>query len=164
MPLNDRYLMAPMALLCVAAAGPPALLAARGASTAWRVAGAACLLVLLVGAVDQGPRYIERRDSVVDRDTRRTAARDALKPAIPCFPLVVPNHRLKEVAATWLDVDRDQVLDGRLGTPPGSYLWGTEAAMKNILVVEGRQGDVAPPPTAPVVRRVDGWTLMARCP
>jgi hypothetical protein len=40
---------------------------------------------------------------------------------------------------------------------------GTEAAMKNLRVIEGRSGGVAPEPSAPVVRRRRGWTLTARC-
>jgi len=163
-PLNDRYVIATMALLCVAAAAPLALLARRSEGTTSRLVGAACMLILLVGAVDNAPRLIERRDEVVDRDTRRAAARDALRPTIPCLPLVVPNVRLVPVAASWLDVPLDQVIDGRRAIPPGSYLWGTEAAMRNLLVIEGRPGDAAPAPSAPVVRRRDGWTLMARCP
>ena len=163
-PLNDRYVISTMALLCVSAAAPLALIVHRGESSAWRIAAAACMLVLLVGAVDQAPRVIERRDDVVDRDTRRTAAHDALGPDVPCYPLVVPNERLVAVAASWLDVPLDQVLDGHGAAPPGSYLWGTDAAMKNLLVVEGRAGTAAAAPSAPIVRRRDGWTLMARCP
>ena len=162
-PLNDRYLMVTMALLCVAAAAPLAVVLSRSESRLWRFAGAACLLVLAIGAVDQAPRFIERRDSVVDRDTRRNAAHAALRPDIPCLPLVVPNLRFTPVAASWLDVPVDDVRDGRDGVPPGSYLWGTAAAMKDLLVIEGRAGSAPPAPSAPVVRRAGGWTLMARC-
>ena len=163
-PLNDRYVISTMALLCVAAAAPLALIVHGRERNAWRLAAAACMLVLLAGAVDQAPRLSDRRNDVVDRDTRRTAARDALGLDIPCRPLVVPNVRLVPVAASWLDVPLDQVLDGHRAVPPGSYLWGTEAAMRNLLVVEGRAGIAAPRPSAPIVRRRDGWTLMARCP
>lgn len=121
--------------------------------------------VLLVAGylVVEAPRLIDRREQVVDRDTRRTAAHHALGSSLPCAPLVVPNDRLVPVAASWLDVPVGEVLDGRDGVPPGSYLWGTEAAMRNLLVIEGRPGDAAPAPEAPVVRRSGGWTLMASC-
>ena len=161
-PLNDRYLMATMALLCVAAAAPLALVT-RGERSAWRLAGALCLLVLAIGAVAQAPRLVDRRDSIVDRDTRRNAAHAALRPDIPCGPLVLPNNRFIPVAATWLDIPIADVRDGRDGVPPGSYLWGTPAAMRDLLVIEGRVGGVAPAPSAPVVRRAGGWTLSARC-
>ena len=159
-PLNDRYVMVTMALLCVAAAAPVSLLEDTGSR---RVAGAAAVALLLVGAVFQGPRFLYRRDEVVDRATRRAAAHDALRPAIPCHRVVVPNDRLIPVVASWLDVPTADVRDGRAGVPPGSYLWGTAEAMKNIVVIEGRAGGAAPAPSAPVVRRSDGWTLMARC-
>ena len=159
-PFNDRYLMATMALLCVAAAAPITLLA-RG--DPWRLAGAATVAILVAGALFQAPRFLDRRDEVVDRDTRRTAAHDALRPGIPCRPLVLPNNRFISVTASWLDVLITDVRDGRDGIPPGSYLWGTDAAIKNLLVIEGRAGGVAPAPHAPVVRRSDGWTLMADC-
>jgi hypothetical protein len=161
-PLNDRYLITTMALLCVAAAAPLALVA-RGERPAWRLAGAGCLLVLAIGAVDQVPRFVDRRDSVLDRDARRDAAHAALRPGIPCRPLVLPNNRFVPVAASWLDLQLSDVRDGRRGVPPGSYLWGTADAMRNLLVIEGRAGGVAPPPSAPVVRRAGAWTLMARC-
>jgi hypothetical protein len=159
-PLNDRYVMVTMTLLCVAAAGPVALLEDAGT---WRLAGAASVALLLVGAMFQAPRLLDRRDEVVDRATRRAAAHDALRPAVPCRPVVVPNNRLIPVVASWLDVPISDVRDGRGGVPPGSYLWGTAEAMKNIVVIEGRAGGAAPAPSAPVVRRSDGWTLMARC-
>jgi hypothetical protein len=162
-PLNDRYLIATMALLCVAAAAPLALLVARGERRAWRLAGAGCLVVLAIGAVAQVPRFADRRDSVLDRDARRDAAHAALRPGIPCRPLVLPNNRFVPVAASWLDLPLTDVRDGRRGVPPGSYLWGTADAMRNLLVIEGRAGSVAPPPSAPVVRRAGEWTLMARC-
>jgi hypothetical protein len=162
-PLNDRYLIATMALLCVAAAAPLALVVARGERRAWRLAGAGCLVVLAIGAVAQVPRFADRRDSVLDRDARRDAAHAALRPGIPCRPLVLPNNRFVPVAASWLDLPLADVRDGRRGVPPGSYLWGTADAMRNLLVIEGRAGSVAPPPSAPVVRRAGEWTLMARC-
>jgi hypothetical protein len=159
-PMNDRYLMVTMALLCVAAAAPVALLQERGA---WRLAGAACLALLVVGAAFQAPRFADRRDDVVDRKTRRADAHAALEPGVPCRPVVLPNNRLIPVVASWLDVPISQVLDGRDGVPAGSYLWGSDAAMENLVVVEGRAGGAAPAPSAPVVRRSGGWTLTARC-
>jgi hypothetical protein len=159
-PMNDRYLMVTVALLCVAAAAPVALLRESGA---WRLAGAACLALLVVGAAFQAPRFADRRDDVIDRDTRRAAAHDALRPEVPCLPVVLPNNRLIPVVASWLDVPISQVLDGRDGIPPGSYLGGTRAAMQNLVVIEGRAGGVAPVPSVPVVRRSGGWTLTARC-
>ena len=159
-PLNDRYLMVTMALLCVAAAAPVALLEERGA---WRLAGAAGLALLVVGAVFQAPRFLDRRDEVVDRAGRLADAHDALRPDVPCLPLVVPNNRLEPVTAVWLDVPLSDVRDGRDGVPDGSYLWGTPAAMKDIVVIAGRAGGAAPEPSAPVVRRSGGWTLTARC-
>ena len=164
LPLNDRYVLVPMALLCVAAAAPLALLLRAGEPTAWRALGGACMLLLFGGAVVQGPRLLDRRDDVVDRTERRAAARDALRPGVPCLPLVVPNLRLRAPAASWLDVDVDEVRDGLDGIPPGAYLWGTEAAMRNLVVVAGRASAVAHAPSAPVVRRSDGWTLSASCP
>ena len=159
-PMNDRYLMVTMALLCVAAAAPVALLREGGA---WRLAGAACLALLVVGAAFQAPRFADRRAEVVDRATRRADAHAALDPGVPCRPVVLPNNRLIPMVASWLDVPISQVLDGRDGVPPGSYLWGTEAAMENLVVIEGRAGGAAPTPSAPVVRRSGGWTLTARC-
>jgi len=88
---------------------------------------------------------------------------DALRPDVPCLPLVVPNNRLEPVTAVWLDVPLSDVRDGRDGIPDGSYLWGTPAAMKDIVVIAGRAGGAAPEPSAPVVRRSGGWTLTARC-
>jgi hypothetical protein len=158
--MNDRYLMVTMALLCVAAAGPVALLREHGA---WRLAGAGCLALLVVGAALQAPRFSDRRAEVVDRADRRADAHAAIDPGVPCDPVVLPNNRLIPVVASWLDVPISQVRDGRDGVPPGSYLWGTEAAMKNLVVIEGRAGGAAPAPSAPVVRRAGGWTLMARC-
>ena len=159
-PMNDRYLMVTMALLCVAAAAPVALLREGGA---WRLAGAACLALLVVGAAFQAPRFADRRAEVVDRATRRADAHAALDPGVPCRPVVLPNNRLIPMVASWLDVPISQVLDGRDGVPPGSYLWGTEAAMENLVVIEGRAGGAAPTPSAPVVRRSGGWKLTARC-
>jgi hypothetical protein len=159
-PMNDRYLMVTMALLCVAAAAPVALLREHGG---WRLAGAAGLALLVAGAAFQAPRLADRRADVVDRKTRRADARAALDPGVPCRPVVLPNNRLIPVVASWLDAPISQVLDGRGGVPPGSYLWGTDAAMKNLVVVEGRAGGVAAAPSAPVVRRSGGWTLTARC-
>jgi hypothetical protein len=152
--------MVTMALLCVAAAAPVALLQERGA---WRLAGAACLALLVVGAAFQAPRFADRRDDVVDRKARRADAHAALEPGVPCRPVVLPNNRLIPVVASWLDVPIAEVLDGRDGVPPGSYLWGTDAAMENLVVIEGRAGGAAPAPSAPVVRRSGGWTLTARC-
>jgi hypothetical protein len=162
-PLNDRYVIATMALLCVAAAAPLALVVARGERRAWRLTGAACLLLLAIGAIAQAPRFVDRRDTVLDRDARRNAAHAALRPGIPCRPLVLPNNRFVPVAASWLDLPLADVRDGRRGVPPGSYLWGTADAMRDLLVIQGRAGGVAPAPRAPVVRRAGGWTLMARC-
>ncbi len=159
-PLNDRYLMVTMALLCVAAAAPVALLEERGA---WRLAGAAGLALLVAGAAFQAPRFLDRRDEVVDRAARLADAHEALRPDVPCLPLVVPNNRLEPVVAVWLDVPLRDVRDGRDGIPAGSYLWGTPAAMKDIVVIAGRAGGAAPEPSAPVVRRSGGWTLTARC-
>jgi hypothetical protein len=159
-PMNDRYLMVTMALLCVAAAAPVALLREHGA---WRLAGAACLAVLVVGAAFQAPRFSDRRADVVDRADRRADAHAALDPGVPCRPVVLPNNRLIPIVASWLDVSISQVRDGREGVPPGSYLWGTDAAMENLVVIEGRAGGAAPSPSAPVVRRAGGWTLMAGC-
>jgi hypothetical protein len=159
-PLNDRYLMVTMALLCVAAAAPVALLEERGA---WRLAGATGLALLVVGAVLQAPRFLDRRDEVVDRAGRLADAHDALRPDVPCLPFVVPNNRLEPVTAVWLDVPLSDVRDGRDGIPNGSYLWGTPAAMQDIVVIAGRAGGAAPEPSAPVVRRSGGWTLTARC-
>jgi hypothetical protein len=155
--------MTTMALLCVAAAAPLALVVAGGERPMWRLAGAGCLLVLAIGGVFQAPRFIDRRDSVVDRDTRRSAAHDALRPSIPCRPLVLPNNRFAPVVASWLDIPLIDVRDGRRGVPPGSYLWGTAEAMQDLLVITGRAGGAAPAPSAPVVRRAGGWTLLARC-
>lgn len=159
-PMNDRYLMVTMALLCVAAAAPVSLLRETGA---WRAAGAVSLVLLVAGAVVQAPRFVDRRDDVVDRAARRADAHDALRPDVPCRPVVLPNNRLIPVVASWLDVPISQVRDGREGVPPGSYLWGSDAAMKNLVVIEGRAGGAAPAPSAPVVRRSGGWTLTARC-
>jgi hypothetical protein len=55
------------------------------------------------------------------------------------------------------------VRDGRDGFPDGSYLSGTAAATKDIVVIVGRAGGAATQPSAPVVRRHGGWTLAARC-
>jgi len=159
-PMNDRYLMVTMALLCVAAAGPVALLREGGA---WRLAGAAGLALLVVGAALEAPRFADRRADGVDRAERRADAHAALEPGVPCRPVVLPNNRLIPVVASWLDVPIAQVRDGRDGVPPGSYLWGTDAAMENLVVIEGRAGGAAPAPSAPVVRRAGGWTLSARC-
>jgi hypothetical protein len=161
-PLNDRYFIAVMAVLCLLAAAPVALIADAG-ERRWQLAGIACLVLLAIGAVDQAPRFLERRDDVVDRDTRREAAHDAIRAGVPCYPLVVPNNRFVAVTASWLDVPLDDVRDGRDGVPPGSYLWGTEDAMRNLIVVEGRPEQAAPAPSAPVVRRSGGWTLSSRC-
>jgi hypothetical protein len=160
-PLNDRYLMVTMALLCVAAAAPLSLLREHGA---WRLVGAATVVLLVAGAGFQAPRFLDRRDEVVDRDTRRDAAYAALEPDVPCLPVVVPNNRLQPVVASWLDVPLADTRDGRAGIPPGSYLWGTTQAMENLVVIEGREGGAAPAPDAPVVRRSDGWKLSAECP
>jgi hypothetical protein len=159
-PMNDRYLMVTMALLCVAAAAPISLLRETGA---WRAAGAVSLALLVAGAVVQAPRFVDRRDDVVDRASRRADAHDALRPEVPCLPVVLPNNRLIPVVASWLDLPISQVRDGRDGVPRGSYLWGTDAAMENLVVIEGRAGGAAPAPSAPVVRRAGGWTLTARC-
>jgi hypothetical protein len=35
--------------------------------------------------------------------------------------------------------------------------------MENLVVIAGRAGGAAPSPSAPVVRRAGGWTLMAGC-
>jgi hypothetical protein len=158
-PLNDRYLITTMALLCIAAAVGVALLG----SPHRQLAGASCLIVLLIGTVDEGPRLVERRASVVDRTARRSAARDVVRPGVPCTPVVVPNERFVPVVASWLDLPLSNVRDGRSGIPRGSYVWGDEAAMKNLLVIEGRPGSAALAPDAPVIRRRGGWTLSARC-
>jgi hypothetical protein len=159
-PLNDRYLLVTMALLCVSAAAPVALLREAGAP---RLVGAGCLALLVVGAVFQAPRFIDRRDDLADRDARRNDAHAVLEAGIPCRPLVVPNRRMFADVATWLDLPLDDVRDGRDGIPPGSYLWATPEAAENILVIENRPGGMAPAPSAPVIRQRNGWTLMARC-
>jgi hypothetical protein len=41
------------------------------------------------------------------------------------------------VVASWLDIPLADVRDGRSGVPPGSYLWGTDAAMEDLLVIQG---------------------------
>jgi hypothetical protein len=162
-PLNDRYLITTVALLCVAAAAPLWLLT-RSPTRPWRLAAAAAALLLLAGAAAHAPRLLDRRAELIDRDSRRTAAHDVLEPGLPCLPLVVPNDRLQPVAAGWLDLPLEQVRDGQDGIPPGTYLWGTDAAMHNLLVIEGRPGDVAPAPQAPTIREHQGWTLSASCP
>ena len=163
LPLNDRYVLVPMALLCVAAAAPLALLLRAGEPTAWRALGAACLLLLLGGAVVQAPRFVDRRDDVVDRTARRAAARDALRPGVPCLPLVVPNLRLARPRRAGSTSTSTTCATASTGSRRARTCGAPTAAMRDLVVVAGRAGAVAPAPSAPVVRRADGWTLSASC-
>ena len=90
-PMNDRYLMVTMALLCVAAAAPVALLREHGGLAARRRrVPRSCSSS---ARSFQAPRFSDRRADVVDRADRRADAHAALEPGVPCRPVVLPNNR-----------------------------------------------------------------------
>ena len=148
-PLNDRYLLSSIALTCVAASATISLAFTAREAPAWRIAGAACIVVLAVGAAKDvsGLRYW--RGEVRRLTASHAAAHDLVANGLPCLPLVVPNVRLRSTAAVWLDVAPEDVRDGTQGIPAGSYLWGTPQAMMGLVTIAGRPLATAPMPNAP---------------
>ncbi len=163
-PLNDRYLLASIALVCVAASAALPLVFARQEPLAWRAAGAACIAIFAVSAPREGYRVRDTRNTVRALTASRAAAHDLVVNGLPCLPLVLPNTRFRSTAAVWLQVAPREIVDARREVPPGSYLWGTRTAMAGLITISGRRGAAAPTPNASVVRQKRGWTLRARCP
>jgi hypothetical protein len=163
-PLNDRYLLPSIALVCVCASAAIALVFMPREAFLWRAAGAACIAVFAVTALDDGRRLRYTQSEVRRLTASYAAARDLVANGLPCQPLVLPNTRLRSTAAVWLEVAPEQIRDGRRRVPPGSYLWGTAQAMNGLIVISGRPGRAAPIPNGRVVEQKRGWTLRARCP
>jgi len=160
-PINERYLFATAALVCVAASAPLVLLKGPGPSR--RAVGGFCALLLVLNAPGQLARLAEKRAEVRFITASRTDAHRALEPSVPCGPIVVPNGRLVPVVAIWREMPVSAVRDGRRGLPDGSYLWGSAQAMVGIVTLEGRPSSIPPAPRGSVVRMSGGWTLRARC-
>jgi hypothetical protein len=163
-PLNDRYFLASLALLSVAAASAVALAFDRSNRLPWRALGIACGAALLVTASSQVSRFRDNRERLLSTAESRADARRLVVDRLPCLPLVLPNARLRAAAAVWLDVPVGEIKDGRASSPPGTYLSGTARAMSGVVTLEGRPGAIAPTPERPVVARQGGWTLRTRCP
>jgi hypothetical protein len=163
-PLNERYLLPTIALLCIAAAG--SVLGLRQPGPAWRrAAGVASVVLLAAASALQVDRLRDRRTIVTGLVERRADARAVLLPGTPCAPLVVPGARLTPFAAVWADRPLGDIVDGARAVPPdGSYVWGSREAMAGIITIPGRPGGAGAEPEAPVVRAEGDWRLRARCP
>jgi hypothetical protein len=163
-PLNGRYFLTTFAVVCLFAAGG-ALSWTSHLGTIWKLAGIACCgaLVLQVGLNLRGTS--DQREILAAGAKRRDAARAVLtRGPIPCRPLVVPAARVRMLGAVWTGIPLSQVRDGHEYRARGTYLTGTEAAMRGVVTLEGRSGTAAAPPEgATVVRSSRGWELREQC-
>ena len=162
-PLNERYFLTTFVLVCVfAVAGAAGSLARRG--WAWRATGIACALALVAQAGLNVRVDRDRRDIAADVAARRDAAHELLRGSIPCRPLVVPATRMRMFGSVWTGLPLPQVLDAHEYGGRGTYLTGTPAAMRDIVTLQGRTGEAAPPPQGTTLLRSEGgWQLRRRC-
>jgi hypothetical protein len=168
MPVVDRYLLLPLVLLIVLAAGVAAEARVRPVAPP-ALAGAAVALLLAGSAPSRLGAVLTRRDDLAAQATLRADLRAlAERGAVPrsCSAVVASNHKLVPLLALWTGRAPASFVASP-ATPPGAeaYVEPATAASRRLVLASRGPPEAAPSPPADAVdvARNRTWRVAARC-
>jgi len=172
LPIIGRYLLLPVAILCVfcgaGLAGWLVLERDDPRRRPWQAFAAITALTFVVFAPGQIDRIRSLRDALRIQDTIQTDLKQVVAHGLPCKPVNVPNHRPVPLLALWLDTAPKQISSPETRAPTrGSYLATATPRVAHDYVLDPRD------PVQSVPRVPAGfdqglsdasWIVYAKCP
>lgn len=155
----SRFALVPAALAAALVTATAATLAPRSWRPGWPVVAVTAIAVLASGGALR-----TSHERTAGNAARFSAARDALRPGLPCAPLVSPRTGLAIYASRWTGLPVRGIREDQPAAVPGPATYADVSQPTAGLFLRDPRG--FPPVNAPgarAVRTTPGWAVTATC-